>query len=83
MAIAEAKEINGLPYQAPTRRSKNGIVFSTAEIQAAANRRSVIIAARTTFGEPKRIYFEGAYENYDPNRPNNGPKLGTELAAAA
>jgi hypothetical protein len=80
--IAEAKEINGLPYHAPNKRSKNGIVFSTAEIQAAANRRSVVSAARGTYGGPKRIFFEGAWEQYDdqsPNRPNSGLKI----AAAA
>jgi hypothetical protein len=82
VAIAEANEINGLPYQAPTRRSKNGIVFSTAEIQAAANRQSVVSAARSTYGGPKQIFFEGAWEKYDdqsPNRPNSGLKI----AAAA
>jgi hypothetical protein len=81
-SIATANEVNGLPYQAPTRRSKNGIVFSTAEIQAAANRRSVVSAARVTYGGPKRIFFEGAWEQYDdlsPNRPNSGLKI----AAAA
>ncbi len=83
VAIAEASEINGLPYQAPARSSKNGIVFSTAEIQAAANRKSVVSAARSTFGEPKRIFFEGAWENYDPIRPNSGPNNTVELAAAA
>jgi hypothetical protein len=82
MDIAEANEINGLPYQAPTKRSKNGIVFSTAEIQAAANRRSVVKVARCTSGGPKRIFFKGAWEQYDdqsPNRPNSGLKI----AAAA
>ncbi len=80
--IAEAKEINGLPYQAPTKRSKNGIVFSTAEVLAAANRESVVSTARGTYGGPKRIFFEGAWEQYDdqsPNRPNSGLKI----AAAA
>ena len=80
--IAKANEVNGIPYQAPTRRSKNGIVFSTAEIRAAANRQSVVSAARSTYGGPKRIFFEGAWEQYDdqsPNRPNSGLKV----AAAA
>ena len=80
--IAKANEVNGLPYQAPTRRSKNGIVFSTAEIQAAANRESVVSLARATYGGPKRIFFEAAWEQYDdhsPNRPNSGLKI----AAAA
>jgi hypothetical protein len=80
--IAEANEINGLPYQAPTRRSKNGIVFSTAEILAAANRKSAVRVAQGTFGGPKRIFFEGAWAQYDdqsPNRPNSGLKI----AAAA
>jgi hypothetical protein len=83
MDIAKANEVNGLPYQAPTRRSKNGIVFSTAEILAAANRQSVVSVARSTFGGPKRIFFEGAWENFEPIRPNSGPKFGSELAAAA
>ena len=80
MDIAEAREINGLPYQAPARRSKNGIVFSTAEIHAAANRRSVVAVSRSIFGGPKRIFFEGAWEQYDdqsPNRPNSGLKMAT------
>lgn len=68
--IAEANEINGLPYQAPAKRSKNGIVFSTAEIRAAANRKSVVSAARGTYGGPKRIFFEGAWEQYDDLTPN-------------
>jgi len=83
MDIAKANEVNGIPYQAPTRRSKNGIVFSTAEIQAAANRKSVVSAARSTYGGPKRIFFEGAWENFDPIRPNSGPNNNVELAAAA
>ena len=83
MDIAQANEVNGLPYQAPTRRSKNGIVFSTAEIHAAANRKSVVSAARSTYGGPKRIFFEGAWENFNPIRPNSGPNNNVELAAAA
>jgi hypothetical protein len=83
MNIAKANDVNGLPYQAPTRRSKNGIVFSTAEILAAANRESVVSVARSTFGGPKRIFFAGAYESFDPNRPDSGPNHGTELAVAA
>ncbi len=40
VAIAEAKEISVLPYQAPTRRSKNGIVFQQPKcrLQPIANR---------------------------------------------
>src|ERR1700733_4749732 len=83
MDIAKANEINGLPYQAPAKRSKNGIVFSTAEIQAAANRKSVVSAARSTYGAPKQIFFEGAWEQYNPIRPNSGPNNNVELAAAA
>ena len=82
MDIAKANEINGLPYQAPTRRSKNGIVFSTAEILAAANRRSVLRVARTTFGDPDRVYFEGAWEQYDDRSPKR-PDSGLKIAAAA
>jgi hypothetical protein len=81
--IAKANEVNGLPYHAPTRRSKNGIVFSTDEIRAAANRESVISLSRATYGGPKRIFFEGAWENFDPIRPNSGPNNTVELAAAA
>jgi hypothetical protein len=80
VAIAKANDINGMPYQAPTKRSPNGIVFSTAEIHAAANRRSVVNAANATYGGPKRIFFEGAWEQYDdqsPNRPNSGLKIAT------
>jgi len=83
MDIAEANEVNGLPYQAPTRRSRNGIVFSTSEILAAANRKSIVSVARGTFGGLKHIFFAGAWENLDPNRPNSGPNNTSELAAAA
>jgi hypothetical protein len=83
MSIAKANEVNGVPYQAPTRRSKNGIVFSTAEIRAAANRQSVVSLARCTYGGPKRIFFEGVWENFDPIHPNSGPNNIVELAAAA
>jgi len=82
VAIAEANEVNGLPYEAPTKRSKNGIVFSTAEVMAAANRKSVVSVARITGAAPKHIFFHGAWERYDdhtPNRPNSGLKV----AAAA
>jgi hypothetical protein len=71
-----------IPYEAPTKRSKNGIVFSTAEVKAAANRKSVVGLARITNGAPKHIFFKGAWERYDdqtPNRPNSGLKI----AAAA
>ncbi len=83
MDIAIANEVNGLPYQAPTRRTQNGMVFSTAEILAAANRKSVVSVARSTPGGPKRIFFGGAWENFDPIRPNCGPNNTVELAAAA
>jgi hypothetical protein len=81
--IAQANEVNGLPYQAPTRRSKNGFVFSTSEVLAAANRESVVGVARGTFGGPKRVFFAGAWENLNPSRPDSGPGNGVELAAAA
>ena len=82
MDIAKANEINGVPYQAPARRSKNGIVFSTAEVLAAANRQSVVRVARNTFGAPKRIFFEGAWEQHDDQSPNR-PNSGLNIAAAA
>jgi hypothetical protein len=82
MDIAEANEVNGLPYQAPTRRSRNGIVFSTSEILAAANRKSVVSVARGTFGSLKQIFFEGAWEQYDDLNPT-GPNSGLKIAAAA
>ena len=81
--IAIANEVSNLPYQSPARRTQNGIVFSTPEVLAAANRYSAVGVARITQRDPKRVFFKGAYENYDPNRPNTGSKLGAELAAAA
>jgi hypothetical protein len=81
--IAMANEVNNLPYQASARRSQNGFIFSTPEVLAAVNRQSVVIAARNTYWDASRIFFEGAYESLDPNRPNSGPNPGLELAAAA
>jgi hypothetical protein len=80
--LAEASEINGIPYEAPTKRSKNGIVFSTAEVKAAANRKSVVGVARMAGAAPKHIFFEGAWEQYDDQTPNR-PNSGLQIAAAA
>jgi hypothetical protein len=82
VAIAEMNEINGIPYEAPVRRSKNGIVFSTAEVKAAANRKSVINVARCTPGHAKHVFFKGAWEKYDDQTPNR-PTSGLKIAAAA
>jgi hypothetical protein len=86
MIVAEANEINGLPYHPPARASQNGFVFSTSEVLAAVNRKTVLSAAAVVYNIPCKILFEGAYENFDPNRPNSGPNHrldGLKAAAAA
>jgi len=71
--IARANDLKGLSYKAPTRPGPNGFVFSTAEILSAANRDSILYAARAKVGLPScKIQFDGAYESFDPNRPNSG-----------
>jgi hypothetical protein len=77
--LAQANDSNGLPYQAPTRKSQNGFVFSTAEVLATANRRSVLYNALATKKPTKeRIQFAGAWEAFEepsPNKPNSGLKM--------
>jgi len=60
MDIAKANETNGLPYQAPSRHSRNGIIFSTSEILAAANRQSVVSVAQS-------------HSLFNPATPEAGP----------
>ncbi len=45
-SIALANDLNGLPYNAPLRPGRNGSVFSTSEILAAANRQTILNTAR-------------------------------------
>ena len=62
--VAEANDINGLPYVAPTTPSRNGFVFSTAEVLAASNHRNgLIVAQNTTYGAPIKVRFAGATSN--------------------
>jgi hypothetical protein len=80
VTIARANDINGLPYKAPAWPSRNGSVFSTAQVLAAANRESVVFNAMSTMGmKSANIQFAGASDNLDPYRPNSG----MHLAAAA
>ena len=80
VTIARANDFNGLTYKAPTWPSRNGYVFSTPEILAAANRDSVLENAKTVVAPySHRIQFAGACEEIDPHRPNSGLKM----AAAA
>ncbi len=80
VTIARANDLKGLPYKAPSWPGKNGFVFSTAEILAAANRQSVVANANSTPGvRSGNIQFPGACEEINPHRPNSGRRM----AAAA
>ena len=80
VTIARANDFNGLTYKAPTWPSRNGYVFSTPEILAAANRDSVVKNSKKVIAPySHRIQFAGACEEIDPHRPNSGLKM----AAAA
>ena len=80
VTIARANDLKGLPYKAPSWPSRNGIVFSTAEILAAANRQSVVANAQGTPGvRSGNIQFPGACDEINPHRPNSG----LQMAAAA
>jgi hypothetical protein len=80
VTIARANDFNGLPYKAPAWPSRNGYVFSSGQILAAANRESVVDNAKTTV-QPKshHVQFAGACGEIDPHRPNSG----LQMAAAA
>jgi len=66
--VAEANDINGLTYTAPTTPSRNGFVFSTSEVLAASNRRNGMIEARTTVNKaPTKVRFAGATSNASSN----------------
>lgn len=76
VTIARANDFKGLPYKASARPSRNGFVFSTDEVLAAANRDSVVHNSMSTVGiKSHHIQFEGAYDNFDPHRPNSGLKM--------
>jgi hypothetical protein len=80
VTIARANDFNGLTYKAPSWPSRNGSVFSTPEILAAANRESVVANAKGTVEYRKHhIQFPGACDVVDPHRPNSGLRM----AAAA
>ena len=80
VTIARANDINDLPYKAPAWPSRNGYVFSTAEILAAANRESVVANSQSTVGiRFGNIQFAGACDEIGPHRPNSGLRM----AAAA
>jgi hypothetical protein len=76
VTIARARDFNGLPYKAPTWPSRNGYVFSTPEILAAANRETVVEYSKTVVAPySHHIQFEGACEEIDPHRPNSGLQM--------
>ena len=80
VSIARANDLKGLPYKAPSWPSRNGYVFSTPEILAAANRQSVVANSQSTVGMKfGNIQFAGACDEIDPHRPNSG----LHMAAAA
>ena len=59
--LAEACDINSVPYAPPVLPSRNGFVFSTAEILAASNRVNGLYEANTTVGrEPVKVRFASA-----------------------
>jgi hypothetical protein len=78
--IARANDFDGLTYKASPWPSRNGYVFSTGQILAAANRESLVASARrTTVNKGHNVQFPGASEVIDPFRPHSGLKM----AAAA
>ena len=71
--MAQANDSRGLPYHAPARPGKNGSIFSTSEVVAAVNRKTLLIDARIAHGKaPTCIQFPGAWDNHDPQRPDSG-----------
>lgn len=75
VVIARANDFKGLPYKVPESPSPNGFVFSSTEILAAANRRSVLENAKFTLRcKSHPIQFPGAGDEINPDRPNSGLK---------
>ena len=71
--MAQANDSRGLPYHAPARPGKNGSIFSTSEVVAAVNRKTLLIDARIAVGKaPTSIQYPGAWDNHDPRRPDSG-----------
>jgi hypothetical protein len=80
VTIARANDFSGLTYKAPAWPSRNGSVFSTGEILAAANRESVVYNSKSIVEcRIHHIQFAGACDEIDPHRPNSGLRV----AAAA
>ena len=73
MLMAQANDSRGLPYHSPARPGKNGFIFSTPEVLAAVNRKTLLIDARIASNKaPTCIQYPGAWDNYDPRRPDSG-----------
>jgi len=73
MLMAQANDSKGLPYHSPARPGKNGSIFSTSEVVAAVNRKTLLSDARNTVAKaPSTIQYPGAWDNYDPRRPDSG-----------
>ena len=72
--LARYSDLNGLNYQAPTRPTLNGSVFSNQEIFAAANRKSTMEVAKSALHQaPYKVQFAGASSNssYSPSNVIN------------
>ncbi len=71
--IAQANDSKGLPYEALPVPCKNGSVFSTSVVKAAANRKTLLADAQTTLLHAKRrVQFPDAWANQKPIKPNSG-----------
>ena len=76
MYMAQATDFRDLPYKAPTVPGRNGSVFSTSQVKAAVNRKTMLSDARGIVACAKeRIQFPGAWENQDPIKPNSGLRV--------
>jgi hypothetical protein len=80
--LACANDINGLPYEAPTRPNQNGIVFSTPTVLAAAHRHtSLQVARKAVWLAPYKVRFAGASSGSTLDSPANVEKWPVEDAA--
>ncbi len=76
MYMAQANDFRELAYKAPTVPGRNGSVFSTSQVKAAVNRKTMLSDARGIVACAKeRIQFPGAWENQDPIKPNSGLRV--------
>ncbi len=76
MLRAQAHDFNEIPYAAPNVPGKFGSVFSTSQVKAAVNRKTMLVEAnRTVIHSKHRLQYPGAWENQDPIKPNSGLRV--------